>query len=184
MLPTDNESKHQWEHEKCLGIKKSVWELMCDHHSCSFKSNIMPETIFFHLFLCIWVSDPKKDIPAFSSIREIRRALQDWRHCIDAKLTGSGKQIQFSLRISLLFELATHLLSNVWQVGFATLILQKKSGGKATKFSNSVQDYRAAYFHILQFLWKLNSIFMATSQTHQVKEILNFSLESNFTCSK
>lgn len=61
ILPTDNRSKHQIH-------KKSFWELTYDPHSCSFKSNIMPETIFFHLFLCIWVLDTKKNILAFSSI--------------------------------------------------------------------------------------------------------------------
>lgn len=49
--------------------KKSVWELMYDPHSCRFKSKTMTETVFFHLSLCIWVLDTRKDILAFSSIR-------------------------------------------------------------------------------------------------------------------
>lgn len=57
--------------------KKSVWELMYDPHSCHFKSKAMPETVFFHLSLCIWVLDTRKDILAFSNIlafSSIRRA--------------------------------------------------------------------------------------------------------------
>lgn len=49
--------------------KKIIWELMYDPHSCSFKSDTMPEAVFFHLFLGIGVLDTKKDILAFTSIR-------------------------------------------------------------------------------------------------------------------
>lgn len=88
----------------------------------------------------------------------------DWRHCINTKLLSRGNQVQFSISISSLLKLATHLLYEVRTGRFCYSNWGRKSERKAIQFSDSTQDFQDCLIsHVAVFMEKIAYLW------HQVK---------------